>query len=106
MRKYKPISTESAQKLGAELRRLRQDRDITLELASRRTKVDLSQLSRFERGEFRSASKNLHKYADFLQIQLIAWTDDLGERFRNFAARSANHRTACELILDALERLG
>jgi transcriptional regulator with XRE-family HTH domain len=106
MRNYKPISTESAQRLGRELRCARNLKTETLDSISKKIKVDVGQLSRFERGRFKAASKNLHKYAEYLQISLLLWTDDLGERFRNLAARSAEHRAAFELILDALERLG
>lgn len=106
MSDYKPVSTESAWELGVELRRARASRGETLATAAKRAEIDVGQLSRFERGQFKRASKNLQKYAKYLQITLPAWTDNLEERFRNFAARSAEHRAACELILDALEGLG
>jgi transcriptional regulator with XRE-family HTH domain len=106
MRNYKPVSPESAQKLGAELRRARIARKDNLVSASKKTNIDVGQLSRFERGQFKVASMNLQAYADYLQIPLSAWTGDLEERFRIFATRSIEHRAVCELILDALERLG
>ncbi|WP_157641673.1 helix-turn-helix domain-containing protein [Burkholderia ubonensis] len=106
MSDYKPVSTESALKLGAELRRARVAKKDTLVSAAEKAKIDVGQLSRIERGQFKRISKNLQKYANYLQIALPASTDNLEERFRNFAARSAGHRAACELILDALEGLG
>ena len=106
MRKYKPIPTIFASKLGAELRDARRNREITLKMASKKTGIDVGQLSRFERGDFKTASKNLQSYAYYLQISLPNWNDNLEERFRKYAARSTDHRAACELILDALERLG
>lgn len=106
MSSYKSISTESARKLGEALRHVRLTKAETLTSASKKINVDVGQLSRFERGEFKRASENLQKYANHLHISLPSWTDNLEDRFRNFAARSVEHRAACELILDALESLG
>ncbi|WP_124466735.1 MULTISPECIES: RodZ family helix-turn-helix domain-containing protein [Burkholderia cepacia complex] len=105
MSNNKPISAETARKFGAALRHARMAKEEPLALAAERSNVDVGQLSRFERGQFKRVSRNLQKYANYLQISLIVRPDALEERFRNFAARSVEHRAACELILEALERL-
>lgn len=106
MHRYKHISTGVAHAFGKELRRARSDSGLTLRAAEEQTGIDVGQLSRFERGSFKTVSKNLQKYANHLQINVPGGIGDLEERFRRYAARSPDHRNACELMLEALERLG
>lgn len=102
-------SKEGALRLAAALQVRRISLGMTLMEAGLRVKIDCSQLSRFENGKFMTCSKNLHNYANFLQINDIEQylrEASLGERFDQFAAMSSRHRKAAEELLRALEGLG
>jgi transcriptional regulator with XRE-family HTH domain len=106
MRKYNPLSAKYARMLGTQLRTERKMRGHTLIECSTDTGVNVGQLSRFEHGAFKTMSENLQIYAKYLRISVPDFDDDLEERFRRFAERSSQHRSACKLILEALEKLG
>lgn len=71
------------------------------------TGVNSGQISRFETGQFKFASKNLQKILNFLQIQPLRRTpsNDLGTRVEKFAEKSPLHRLVIEDLLRAIERI-
>lgn len=94
--------------LARALRERRKSLGYTLKHIEKLENINCGQLSRFERGEFKTKSSNLQKYIGFLQTQGAAtWpiTHTLGERIEEFAARSPKHREAAEEFLKALEHL-
>lgn len=104
---HKSISPEKASRFGERLRQIRNQRGLTLVVASSELGIDVGQLSRFERGQFVRVSKNLQKYANYLQINSVAeLPTSLAERVMVIAARSEKHREAVEEIVTALERIG
>lgn len=81
---------------------------MTLKEAEQITGVDCSQISRFEAGSFRTASKNLQIICNFLQIQILpdnSFETNIGTRLERLAGRSPKLRVAIEDLLDALESL-
>lgn len=100
-------SLEQAQALGASLRARRKACYLTLQNVEKETAVNVGQLSRFERGEFKLASENLQKYTAFLQIfeQERTHQPDLVGRFAQVITRSSRHEAAAKALLSALERL-
>jgi transcriptional regulator with XRE-family HTH domain len=104
---HKSISPEKASRFGGRLRQVRSQRELTLVGVSSELGIDVGQLSRFERGQFVRASKNLQKYANYLQVNAEEeLPDSLAERLMVIAARSVKHREAVEEIVTALERIG
>lgn len=99
--------------LGAKLRAARIAMGMTLVQIAQRTGIDVSQLSRFERGDFKRTSRNLQKLIDDLQIDLAApaasrtslSVEELSTKATLVAGRSERHRAATEAILLALEQL-
>jgi transcriptional regulator with XRE-family HTH domain len=94
--------------LARALKDRRQALGYTLQYVENVTRINCGQLSRFESGDFKTISPNLHKYCEFLQIiedTGYIMAGSLGERFEEFASSSPKHREAAEDILRALERL-
>lgn len=101
-------SQEEITHLASALRARRTALGLTLQEAEQRVHVNCGQLSRFEKGNFKTNSSNLQKYARFLQLsgrELSRDEPSLGDRLEQFAARSPAHRKAAEELLSALERL-
>lgn len=104
---HKSISSEKASQIGDGLRTARIQRKLTLTKVSDKLGVDVGQLSRFERGQFVLVSKNLQKYAKYLQINVADKPQDaLAARVMVLASKSSKHREAVEEIVSALERIG
>jgi transcriptional regulator with XRE-family HTH domain len=98
--------------LAERLGNRRKKRGLTLQQIEKATGINCAQLSRFETGTFKTASKNLQILCGFLQISLTPASGtgkyasiSLAKRIEKFAARSNGHRLAAEEILAALERL-
>lgn len=110
---WKFKSKDEINALATRLRSHRMERQITLQNLGCQAGIDCGQLSRFENGDFKTASKNLQKVCDILQIPFLpqqprrdAAPDSVAARMAKFAARSPEHYAAAEDILSALERLG
>jgi|GEM_PF-2066704 len=104
LRNRKLISADMVT-LGAVLRRARLLRQETLTDAGASSGVHPSQLSRLERGECHRFSKNLHKYANYLQIDLAVdqvSNSALIEKVARIASRSAPTAKALAAIVEAL----
>ncbi len=98
--------------IAGQLKQRRKERDLTVVNVEEATGVNRGQLSRFERGDFKTASENLQKICNFFQISLkdneaikISDGESIGVRLERFAAISASHRAAAEDILHALDKL-
>lgn len=103
---YKLIPSDHAVQFGSRLRNARIERNLTLKGVSSKLDIDAGQISRFERGKFVRVSRNLQKYAVYLQTSTdIDVQDSLASRVMLIASKSAKHREAVEEILAALERL-
>ncbi|WP_158307675.1 helix-turn-helix domain-containing protein [Achromobacter xylosoxidans] len=101
-------SALAAKQLGDTLRRRRQERGLTLEQLASELNVDVSQLSRFERAQFKIVSQNLQKTADFLQVRVDDGIEEPGsvvEQFAELLGRSARHRAAAIALVRALQEL-
>lgn len=101
-------SVPAAKQLGDALRQRRKELGLTLEQLASRLDVNVGQLSRFERAEFKIVSRNLQKVADFLQIQVhceIEEADAIVEQFAQLLDRSARHRAAAIALVRALQEL-
>ena len=106
--KHKAIPRSQASAHGAHLHARRTQKGITLASIGCELEIDVGQLSRFERGEFKRLSRNLRKYSKYLQIserELDNLSDSFPIRIAAIAAKSDAHRAAVEDILLALERL-
>ena len=100
-------SSVEAAALGKAIKLRRQSQLLTLKNIALRTGVDVGQLSRFERGDFRFVSTNLQKVMEYLQIQASSECadSDLVQRFSTLVARSARHEAAARALILALESL-
>lgn len=101
-------SALAAKQLGDTLRHRRQELGLSLEQLASELNVDVSQLSRFERGQFKIVSRNLQKTANFLQIQVaddIKESDRIVEKFAELLGRSTRHRAAAIALVRALQEL-
>jgi transcriptional regulator with XRE-family HTH domain len=103
-------SEEEARSIGKSLKGLRLNIPLTLQQVANQTSVDVGQLSRFERGDFKKLSPNLQKYLQFLQHRSAGSApalsiDDLTAAVVRLAERSARHRAAAHAVLRALETL-
>lgn len=98
---------EQAQELGASLRHRRRRLGLTLAKVSEAVGIDVGQLSRFERGEFKIVSKNLQKLADHLQIleNCSREQPEIVQRFAALLARSERHEAAARALVLVLESL-
>lgn len=104
MRNYKRIKPHTATALGSELKRAREGRKLTLLEVSGEIGVHYGQLSRFESGNFKTASVNLQKFAKYLHVMLPEQDDDLSTRFQRLTERSPRHLAACALLVEVLEK--
>lgn len=98
----------AAKQLGDTLRHRRKELGLTLEQLASKLDVDIGQLSRFERAEFKIVSHNLQKVAAFLQIQVddeLGEPDGIVEQFVELLGRSARHRAAAIALVRALQEL-
>jgi len=100
-------SAEEAKILGASLRESRKSAQMTLKEAEIELSIDAGQLSRFERGEFKIASPNLQKYANFLQKvdKGESSQPELVRRFARLLGRSERHFAAARALVAALDAL-
>lgn len=101
------FNEHESKELGKKIYETRTDLGITLIYLQKMTGVNSGQISRFEAGHFKFASKNLQKILDFLNIQTLtrASNSALGARVEKFAEKSALHRLAVEELLWAIERI-
>ncbi|MBF3409307.1 helix-turn-helix transcriptional regulator [Burkholderia pseudomallei] len=104
-------SVLEAKELGDALRGRRKALGLTLGQLAGLLGVDVGQLSRFERAEFKYVSKNLQKTADYLQIPTAAATleaqdaDAVVGKFVELLRRSERHRAAAIALIEALQDL-
>jgi len=101
-------SVLAAKQLGDALRNRRKELGLTLEELASKLDVNVGQLSRFERADFKIVSRNLQKVVDFLQIQLqdeVGAPDGIVEQFAELLGRSARHRAAAIALVRALQEL-
>ena len=98
--------------IAEQINRRRKDQSLTLIELEKITGVDCGQLSRFEQGNFKTASNNLQIICKYFRISLntaestkAAPEEAVGVRLERFAALSSTHRAAAEDILRALEKL-
>jgi transcriptional regulator with XRE-family HTH domain len=61
-------TSDDAARLGAQMRSVRKSRGLTLIYVSKCTGVDAGQLSKLERGQMTTVSKNVQNICTFLQI--------------------------------------
>ena len=97
-----------ATELGGAIRQRRKFLGLTLEKLAREVQVDVGQLSRFERGEFKYSSKNLQKTLSYLQIpadERDEVADRLIRKFAELLARSERHKAAATALVEALQEL-
>lgn len=103
------LSPQQAAEIGARLRAARERRGQTLQDISIDSGVNYSQLSRFERGDFRVRSKNLQKICYFLQIPVLleagseALHLELAGRAIRIATQSSKNQRVIEAVLNALD---
>lgn len=101
-------SVLAATQLGDSLRQRRKQLGLTLVQLAEKLDVDVGQLSRFERAEFKIVSHNLQKVANFLQIQISGRSEEpdaIVEQFTELLGRSARHRAAAIALVRALQEL-
>jgi transcriptional regulator with XRE-family HTH domain len=100
-------SKEEAQELGASLHQRRKRLCLTLLNLKSAIGVDVGQLSRFERGDFKIVSKNLQKLINYLQIMEGQPREqpELVHRFAEILTRSQRHEAAARALVLALESL-
>ncbi|MFM0684844.1 helix-turn-helix transcriptional regulator [Paraburkholderia strydomiana] len=101
-------SVPEAKQVGDALRHRRKELGLTLQQLAAKLSVDVGQLSRFERAEFKIVSHNLQKVASFLQIQIrdgVEKPDAIVEQFTELLGRSARHRAAAIALVRALQEL-
>ena len=100
-----------AKELGDALRGRRKALGLTLGQLAGFLEVDVGQLSRFERAEFKYVSKNLQKVSDYLQIPTAAAaleaqdSDAVVRKFVELLSRSERHRAAAIALVQALQEL-
>ncbi|WP_432258792.1 helix-turn-helix domain-containing protein [Cupriavidus sp. TMH.W2] len=101
-------SVEEAEKLGGALRQRRKELGLTLNDLACALQIDVGQLSRFERAEFKLVSRNLQRVTEFLQIPTTKEPDDSEVVVRQFAkllGRSERHRAVAIALVRALQEL-
>ncbi|QEZ44121.1 helix-turn-helix domain-containing protein [Cupriavidus oxalaticus] len=99
-------SVLEAEKLADALRQRRKRLGLTLTELSNTVQIDVGQLSRFERAEFKFVSKNLQRVVDFLQISAEEQESDAVVRqFAELLGRSERHRAAAIALVRALQAL-
>ena len=102
-------SPQQAIELGENLRLLRKRHGKTLQEVQDATEVNVGQLSRFERGDFKRLSANLQSVIEYLSaLDKRAQghpQPELLDRFAQVLARSGRHEAAARALLSALEAL-
>jgi transcriptional regulator with XRE-family HTH domain len=99
-------SSADAKQYGATLRQKRKSLSLTLQDVAAVTGLDVGQLSRFERGEFRAVTPNLQKFAVYLQNQDASGDSaPLIARFTRVMAKSDRHMAAAQAMVAVLESL-
>jgi len=103
-------SAQDASVLGGQIRQARIDRGLTLVSLGRAVRVDQSQISRYERGQMISVSKNLQKICNFLQInddpsRFSVASTSLGEKVDELIRLAPEYEPAVMRFVDALEAL-
>lgn len=96
--------------VGAQIRKARLERGLTLLDLGRLVKVHHSQISRYERGQMSSVGKNLHKICIFLQIkddphEYSAGTTSLGRKVDELLRVAPGCEPAVTKLVEALEEL-
>ena len=101
------ITHDQAAELAAQIRNARQERQETLVYVQSCTGINCGQLSRFEAGKFKTASKNLQKLCNYLQISLYdtGARSTLGARIDKFASQSNKHLRIAENLVELLESI-
>lgn len=93
------------------MRERRKALGLTLEQLANLLVVDVGQLSRFERAEFKYVSRNLQKVLNYLQISAPPVTLDaqdsgaVVQRFAELLGRSERHRAAALALIQVLQEL-
>lgn len=100
-------SIHEAEELARALRLRRKTLGLTLFQLANELEIDVGQISRFERGEFKFVSKNLQKLADYLQISTRdePAEDTVVKEFAELLRRSDRHRAAAVALVRALQEL-
>ncbi|RUT76883.1 XRE family transcriptional regulator [Marinobacter sp. NP-6] len=103
----KKLNENESRDLAEAIHQKRLALGITLTELEKLTGVNSGQISRFEAGHFKFASRNLQKILNFLQTQPLTRdsSNALGARVEKFAEKSALHRLAVEELLRAIERI-
>lgn len=85
----------------------RKELGLTLSELAAALQVDVSQLSRFEHADFKFASKNLQKVADYLQVPIHGRpeADPVVQQFAELLRRSERHKAAAIALVRALQGL-
>ncbi|MGT2430928.1 helix-turn-helix domain-containing protein [Cupriavidus basilensis] len=100
-------SVQETQELAGALRRRRRELGLTLSRLAGTLGIDVGQLSRFERGEFKFVSKNLQKVAEYLQVAADGRpeSDAAVKQFAELLGRSERHKAAAIALVRALQDL-
>ncbi|KMN37759.1 hypothetical protein VI26_02210 [Chromobacterium sp. LK1] len=101
-------SVQKAEELGGVLRQRRKELGLKLSGLAGVLQIDVGQLSRFERGEFKYISRNLQKVMVFLQISTEKEqekSEDIVWQFAELLGRSERHRAAAIALVRALQEL-
>lgn len=101
-------SIQEAEEIACALRLRRKELGITLAEVAVAVQIDVGQLSRFERADFKFVSRNLQKLIDFLQIQVYEEAPERDRIVRQFAellGRSERHKAVAIALVLALQEL-
>lgn len=103
-------SPQDASVFGGQIRRARLGKGLTLVELGRAVSVDQSQISRYERGQMISVSKNLQKICKFLQInddpdRFSMASTSLGQKVDELIRLAPECEPAVMKLVDALEGL-
>lgn len=103
-------SAQDASVLGGQIRQARLSKGLTLVCLGRAVNVDQSQISRYERGQMISVSKNLQKICTFLQInddpdRFSTASTSLGRKVDELIRLAPECEPAVMKLVDALEGL-
>jgi len=103
-------SPTDAAVLGNQIRKTRLDRGLTLVDLGHAVSVDHSQISRYERGQMSSVSKNLQKICTFLQIdndphRYSVPSSSLGRKVDELLRQAPGCEPAVTKLIEAMEGL-
>ena len=105
----KPIEPEEARRIGQLLKTARLRNRQTLKEIARSIRVDSSQISRIERGDFKRISRNVQKMCSYLHIPVSDIKDqarresEISDWATRVAAQSPKNRMVLEALLMALD---